>query len=165
MIGGELQAFLESGVSVLVGTRDRFLVPEAMRGFGLRVEAGGGELAVFLPRAWSARTLANLADNGRIAVAAARPEDHRSVQVKGAVLEIREGGAADRAAIDRYRELLVAEFGPIGYPPRVVYRLNAWPCDVARLAVETLFEQTPGPRAGAPLTGAGSGRPVPGGAR
>jgi len=155
LIGSELQQFLESGVSVLAGTRDRILVPEAIRGFGLRVEAQGRELAVFVPRVWGARTLANLRDNGRIAVAAARPADHRSVQVKGALVEVRDGDATDRAAIERYRELLVRDFGAIGYPPRVLHRLNVWPCDVVRLRVEALFEQTPGPRAGEPLVAAG----------
>jgi len=156
MIEQELQEFLESGVSVLVGTRDRRLLPEGARGFGLRVEAGGRELALFLPRAWSERTLANLRDNGRIAVVAARPADHRSVQIKGQVLEVREAGAADREAMGRYREVLVRDFGAIGYPPRVFHRLAVWPADVVRLRVESLFEQTPGPRAGEPLAGTGA---------
>jgi hypothetical protein len=156
LIGAELQQFLESGVSVLVGTRDRLLVPEAARGFGLRVEAEGRELEVFLPAAWAARTLANLRDNGRIAVAAARPQDHRAAQVKGEIVGIREGGPDDLAAIERYRALLVDDFAPFGYPPRDFHRLNVWPCHVVRLRVEALFEQTPGPRAGAPLAPAGS---------
>jgi hypothetical protein len=156
LIGSELQRFLESGVSVLVGTRDRLLVPEAARGFGLRVESGGRELAVFVPHVWGRRTVANLRDNGRIAVSAARPIDHRSVQAKGAVVEIRDGEAADLAAIERYRELLVADFAAYGYPPRILLRFTAWPCHVVRFAVEALYEQTPGPRAGDPLAAAGS---------
>lgn len=156
MIGSELQQFLESGVSVLVGTRDRLLVPEAARGFGTRVEAEGRELSVFVPAVWAERTLANLRDNGRIAVAVARPEDHRSVQVKGSCLGIRDGGPGDLAAIERYRALLVADFAAIGYPPRALHRLNVWPCHVVRLLVEALFEQTPGPRAGAPLAAGGA---------
>lgn len=155
MIGAELKEFLESGISVLVGSRDRLLVPEAIRGFGLRVEADGRELVVFVPDAWGRRTVANLRDNGRIAVAAARPMDHRSVQVKGSVVEIRPGDDDDRAALESYRERLVGHFGAIGFPPRILHRLDAWPCHTVRLAVEALFEQTPGPRAGAPLAGAG----------
>ncbi|MCM2269668.1 MAG: hypothetical protein NDJ75_06170 [Thermoanaerobaculia bacterium] len=156
MIGSELQQFLESGVSVLVGTRDRLLVPEAARGFGLRVEAGGSELSVFLPHVWGARTVANLRDNARIAVAAARPQDHRSVQVKGAAVDVRDGGPADHADLDRYRERMVADFAVFGYPPRILHRFAVWPCHVVRLRVEALFEQTPGPRAGAPLAAGGA---------
>lgn len=136
---------------MLVGTRDRLLVPEAARGFGLRVEADGRELAVFLPHVWGKRTVANLRDNGRIAVAAARPVDHRSVQIKGSLVEIRDGDDADLAAIERYRALLVADFAAYGYPPRILLRFTAWPCHVVRFAVEALYEQTPGPRAGDPL--------------
>lgn len=158
MIGSELQQFLESGVSVLVGTRDRLLVPEGARGFGVRVLAGGGEIEVFVPEAWGERTFANLADNGRIAVSVAQPEDHRSVQVKGGMLAIRPGQEPERAAIDRYREALIAKFSVIGYPPSLFHRLNVWPCRVVRLRVEALFEQTPGPRAGAPLAGDGVAR-------
>lgn len=158
MIGSQLQQFLESGVSVLVGTRDRLLVPEAIRAFGLRVAADGRELEVFVPGVWAARTLANLRHNGRVAVAAARPADHRSVQVKGAVVAIRDGDAADAAEIERYRELLVLDFAAIGYPPRILHRLNARPCHVVRLRVEALFEQTPGPRAGVPLAAAEAAR-------
>lgn len=157
-IGSELQAFLESGVSVLVGTRDRLLVPEGARGFGLRVLAEGAELEVFVPEAWGERTFANLADNGRVAVSVAQPEDHRSVQVKGSMLEIRAGGEPERAAIDRYREALIAKFSVIGFPPSLFHRLNVWPCRVVRLRVEALFEQTPGPRAGVPLAGEGAAR-------
>lgn len=156
MIGSELQAFLESGVSVLVGTRDRLLVPEGARGFGVRVLPGGTEIEVFVPDAWGERTLANLADNGRIAVSVAQPEDHRSVQVKGAMIAIRPGSEAERAAIDRYREALIAKFSVIGYPPSLFHRLNVWPCHVVRLRVEALFEQTPGPRAGVPLAAGGT---------
>jgi hypothetical protein len=156
MIERELQRFLETGVSVLVGTRDRRLLPEGARGFGLRVVDEGRQLALFLPRAWSARTLANLRDNGRIAVVAACPADHRSVQIKGQVLEVREAEAADRAAMERYREGLVRDFSAIGYPPRVLHRLAFWPADVVRLRVESLFEQTPGPRAGEPLAETGA---------
>lgn len=158
MITGELQEFFESGVSVLVGTRDRLLVPEAARGFGARVLAGGGELEVFVPEAWGERTFANLAENGRIAVSVAQPEDHRSVQVKGTMLEMRDAAEPERAAIERYREALIAKFSVIGYPPSLFHRFNVWPCRVVRLRVEALFEQTPGPRAGAPLAGDGVAR-------
>lgn len=157
MIGRELAEFLESGLSVIVGTRDRRLVPEATRGFGLRVEADGRELAVFLPRAWNARTFSNLRDNGRIAVSVSRPEDHRSVQVKGRLLELREAIDEDRDAIERYRERLVPSWGFVGIPPDATRRVAAWPCDVARIAVESLFEQTPGPLAGDPLRDAARG--------
>jgi hypothetical protein len=69
MIPPEIASFLESGVSILVGTRDARLLPESIRAIGARVEAEGAELVLFLPDAVSATTLANLRENG-----AGRPE-------------------------------------------------------------------------------------------
>ena len=67
MISSELAAFIESGISVIVGTRDARLRPDCVRGAGVRADPGAGTLTVFLPAATSERALANLADNGRIA--------------------------------------------------------------------------------------------------
>lgn len=150
----EVVSFLESGLSVLVGTRDARLRPEALRAVGARVEAGGAELTVFLPAATSARTLANLHDNGRIAVCFSRPMDHRSLQVKGRLVALSEGDAAERAAIERYVQALAACWQEIGVPPAVPRRLARWPAHAARLRIEEVFVQTPGPGAGAPLQAA-----------
>lgn len=158
MIDEALAEFLQSGISVLVGTRDRLLVPAAARGFGLRVAAGGEEVVVFVPQSWGAATVDNLRDNGRIAVSVARVADHRSVQIKGRVVEIREADEAERAFVDSYRERLVPEWGSFGFPPRVLQRLRSWPSHAVRFRVESLYEQTPGPGAGQPLGDEASGR-------
>jgi len=157
MISPELAQFLESGVSVLVGTRDARREPACMRGVGARVAANGAELTVFLPAATAATALANLADNGRIAVSFARARDHRSVQVKGRVLEVRDADGADRERIERYRRDLVEALGVVGVSPRSTLRLAHWPARAVRLRVEALFAQTPGPGAGAPLAGSAEG--------
>jgi hypothetical protein len=154
----EVASFLESGISVLVGTRDARLVPESTRGVGGRVEAGGAELTVFLPAATAARAIANLRDNGRIAICFSRAVDHRSIQVKGRVLSIRDGDAADRAAIERWLEGLAVGWQQVGTPPSATRRLARWPAHAVRLALEEVYLQTPGPGAGAPLLGAEGAR-------
>lgn len=151
MIGDELAAFIESGVSVLVGTRDERLVPDATRGLGARVERGGEELTVWLAAAVGARAVANARATGRIAVCFSAFENHRSYQVKGALLELRDGVAADRPFLEACRARFVERWGKVGVPPRVALRLSTWPCHALRLRVERLFDQTPGPGAGAPL--------------
>lgn len=151
MISDDLAAFLESGVSVLVGTRDDQLVPESSRAFGARVGAGGAELTVFLPEAFSARGLSNLRANGRIAVCFSRPSDNRAIQLKGRVLDIREAGEVDRPCVERYRRLWSETLGWVGIPPRILARVAHWPCQAVRFRVEAVFVQTPGPGAGAPL--------------
>ncbi len=142
---------------MLVATRDARLSPDATRAMGARVEKDGAELTVFLPSATSAEARANLSDNGRIAVCFSRAADHRSVQVKGRALEVREAGARERGAVERYLAALAEAWGFVGVPARATLRLAHWPCHAVRLRVEGLFVQTPGPGAGAPLA-EGAGR-------
>ena len=158
MISPELASFLESGVSILVGTRDARLLPECTRALGARVEAGGTELTVFLPDAISAVTVANLRQNGRLAVAFSRAQDHRSFQVKGQLVALGPATAQDRVALERYRCAWATELSVVGLPPRVTLRVVHWPAQAARLRVEAVFVQTPGPGAGAPLGAAGGAR-------
>ena len=152
MISPELAAFIESGISVIVGTRDARLRPDCVRGAGVRADPGAGTLTVFLPAATSERALANLADNGRIAVTITRAIDHRSLQVKGGSLEVRPSTADERREIERYLELLAVDWGHVGVPRQATRSMNHWPAFTVTLRCEALFEQTPGPGAGSPLT-------------
>jgi len=149
-ISRELAEFLESGISVLVGSRDARLLPEVARAFGARVEAGGRELTVFVPVATAERTLANARENGRLAVCFSAI-DHRSYQVKGRMKGVRAADEDDRRSIERYRAALAHIYGTVGMPPRLTYRINHWPAHAVRLEVETIFLQTPGPGAGGAL--------------
>ena len=146
-ISPDLAEFLEAGISVLVGSRDARLIPESTRAFGARVEPGGKELTVFLPAATAERTLSNARDNGRLAVCFSAI-DHRSYQVKGRLVDVRDADEEDRRAIERYRAGLSKMYGWAGMSPRLTYRINCWPAHAVRLAVETIFLQTPGPGAG-----------------
>ena len=146
-LSADLVSFVQSGVSLLIGSRDARLVPECMRGFGPRVEKGGTELTVFLPVATAVRVISNLHDNGRIAATLAHI-DHHSVQLKGKVVRIRPAQSLDREWIDRYRMALAENWGIIGCPPRLTMRFAHWPCHAVRFRVESVFDQTPGPRAG-----------------
>jgi hypothetical protein len=146
----ELIDFVESGVSVLVGTRSDRLLPDCCRAVGARVDEGGKELTFFLPVATADSNLANLRDNGRAAVCFARI-DHRTLQIKGPVISIQDADESDRRQVLRYRSLLAESWGVIGIPPRLTMRMAHWPCHAVRLRVESIFDATPGPGAGAPL--------------
>jgi hypothetical protein len=170
LITEELAEFIESGVSIQLGTRDARLVPDCVRLVGARVERGGGEVTVFLPRGTGAKSLANLKDNGRIAVCFSRPADHRSIQLKGRAVSLEDALPADRPIVDRYRAALADVLSVLGVPPRTLLRIGHWPCTAARFQVESVFVQTPGPGAGDRLrpsaqekqdgtTGAKGGRP------
>jgi hypothetical protein len=144
----DLVEFLESGVSILVGTRDADLRPEAARGFAVVVEPDRRRLRVHLLEKGSERTVANLKANGEVSVAFSRPVDHVSVQAKGKCVEVRPGGEPDRAAVERYRAAYVEGLYVIGMPRGLTKRMRTWPCVAFTVEIEALFSQTPGPSAG-----------------
>lgn len=148
MFASEIAQFAESGISVLVGTRDAALRPEGIRAAGAAADAARGELTVYLPIATAGRTLENLRQNGRIAVTFTRAVDHRSIQLKGQVVEIRPASAEERERIRRYLENLALDWGFVGVPRKATLAMNCWPAYAVRFQVESVFEQTPGPDAG-----------------
>ena len=151
MISPDLHEFIESGISILVGTRGDRLLPECCRAVGAKVENEGRELTVYLPQATAGTTLSNLRNNGRIAVCFSRSGDHRSIQIKGRLLAITDGGEEARRVILKYRSALAESWGVIGVPPRITLRMAHWPCHEARFQVTSLFNQSPGPGAGSTL--------------
>jgi len=158
-IDDELKAFLESGPSVVVGTRDLALVPEITRAWGPRVSEDRRSVSVCVPLATSARTLDNLASNGRIALACALPTNVRSVQLKGTCTDTTEPDAADLAAVENHRNAFAARNEQIGVPRQLVEVLWRRELETSPVLVkicfvpEQTFDQTPGPDAGLPLAG------------
>lgn len=129
-------------------TRDSALQPMSTIAFGLKVGADGREVTVFLPVPLAAPMVANLRDNGQMAITIVCPTDHRSIQLKGAWLGERRTDDADRAFIERYREALTKELGLVGVPRSIWRRVIWWPSLALRMDVRDVFVQTPGPGAG-----------------
>jgi hypothetical protein len=148
VISAELKDFIEAGLSMLVGTRDARLVPDSLRPVGARVEKGGREVTVFLPVATSRTSMANLADNGRVALCVSRPADHRTVQFKGRVVASGPASDEDRAVVERHRAGFAQTLAFVGVPPRLTLRISHWPAFAVRFRVDSIFDQTPGPGAG-----------------
>lgn len=147
----ELSELIASGVDIYVATRDAELVPESMLAMGVRADADRCGITVYLPEARAASTLANLKDNGRIAITLTRPSDHKSVQLKGRVRQIRESGPSDRELQAVHRAALVEQFAMVGVPRGATRRLVWWPSVAVEVELENVFTQTPGPHAGEPI--------------
>lgn len=143
--------FAEGGVSVLVGTCSAELVPDCVRGAGVRVWPGASQLTVLVPAATGAVSIANLRGNARLAVTLSHIPTHRTVQVKGKVLGIRDGDEGDHALALRYRALFSDDLGWAGQPPAISLRLGVWPCYAVDLDIAVVYEQSPGPVAGVKL--------------
>ena len=151
-----LKAFIESGVSVVVGTRDEGLVPEIVRAWGPQVNRDGRSIRLCVPEATSVRTRTNLVGNGGIAVAFSLPSTYETVQLKGRHLRTTKPSAEDLLRVDRHRESFAGVNESIGVPPA---RAGAfWRRELAgssrivtiHVLVDAVFNQTPGPAAGDP---------------
>src|SRR5262245_3106965 len=155
-IDDALKTFIESGVSVVVGTRDEGLVPEIVRAWGPHVNRDRRAARLRVPEATSVRTRINLVGNGRIAVTLSLPSNYETVQLKGHHLRTTRPSVEDLARVDRHRESFASVNESIGVPRSRVEAF--WRRELTgsslfvtiHFVVEAIFNQTPGPAAGAP---------------
>ena len=148
VLTAELVEYMESGVSLLIGSRDAALRPASARGFGVEIDAASCAATVFLPASGAAITLNNLRDNGQIALTFSRGFDHRSLQVKGRMLSIDESNERQQRLQDRYFALFSEGLVFIGHQQKLLSRVRYYPSYALRFQLESMFDQTPGPGAG-----------------
>lgn len=147
----EVVELLGSGVVMVVATRDAALTPELVPAMGSRPGRDRRTLTVFVPRALAGATLANLADNGRLAITATRPADHKSMQIKGSARGGRDAADADRPMLEMLRGAMIEQLASFGMPRAITRRLTFWPSVAIDVDVNDVYVQTPGPGAGRPL--------------
>ena len=151
MIDVELAAFLQEGIAIQLGTRNDRLEPNGVRVVAVTVDGDGRHLVAYVPDAAVSQVLPDLESNGQAALVFARPPDERACQVKGTFTSARPASEAERAVVeaqwDRWRDRLAS----IGVARATLEPWITWPCTAIRLRVTAIFNQTPGPNAGAPL--------------
>jgi hypothetical protein len=156
VLESEVAAHLESASSVIVGSFDTAGNPFAGHAYGVRVGPGADRVRVAL-NADEPKLLEDLRTSGVAAVAVTDVPTLRSIQVKGHVVSVEPATVEDRLATDRWRTDFFAVVNEVdGTPIELLERLRprAYVCMV--MTVDELFDQTPGPQAGASL---GAGRP------
>ena len=151
MISKELAEFVQSGVAIHVGTRDAALQPEGARALSASVEADGRHVLVYVSDAASRRILPNLEANGQVAVVFARPTDDRACQIKGHFVSSRPATADEQPRVAAHWQLFFSNMAQIGIPAATAARWPIWPAVAIRFRATAVFDQTPGPQAGAPL--------------
>jgi hypothetical protein len=150
------QFLLEHGG--LMATRDAANRPTAVEAVLLELDAetGIGGIAAFAR--FARNTAANLRDNGRFALMISRPwNDHRSVQLKGRCVEVREP-VVDPERIGPRTELFAAVLESFGLPQQVADDFRRMRFDsyyLVRVEIEEVFDQTPGAGAGRRILPAG----------
>lgn len=161
----DLVAFLLSGLSFAVATRDGGLCPEGVRAWALTVDPDRTHVEVYVYEPAATRTMANLARWPQMAVVCDEPTEVRACQLKGFCVGSRLASPEERPELERQLSLLCIALDAIGIPA-TLYRaaVRTWPAVVLRMRVTDVFAQNPGPGAGAPLqrgTPLGPTRPEP----
>lgn len=147
----EVAAFLESGLAMVVATRDGDLRPDGTSAWAVRVHDDGIHLTLFLYEEAAARAMRNLKDYPQIAIDLDHPATHRACQLKGQVLASRPARDDERTEIERQIEALSDVLEEIGIPRGTFGGWLQWPCVALEIRADALFEQTPGPGTGGPL--------------
>ena len=151
MIDTALAAFLQEGVGIHIGTRNEGLQPNGARAVAVRVEPDGEHLEVYVARVAAARILPDLASNGQAAVGFGRPIDDRACQVKGVFVGVRDATDDEWPMVLAQWDGFLGSLEKIGIPRAATRTWITWPAVAIRLRANALFDQTPGPGAGAPI--------------
>jgi hypothetical protein len=153
MFTSEMVVFLQSGCALIVGTVGPGGMPLASRGWGLDVDAEemSGRL---LLAADDTALRRNLAPAAPIAVTGTSVRTLRSIQLKGSVREVGAVSDGDRERSRRYRDEFYGDVLAVDHAVRsLTERLTPADLVVCRFTVNEVFDQTPGPTAGARLAG------------
>lgn len=148
MIPRQVFDLLQTGISVIVGTRDATLMPESTRAWGIRVGRDRTSVTIFLTAAISGKTIQNLRENGLVAISCTRPTDHVACQLKGRLRRIRPTVQRDRDSSKTWHREFVGELVAIGVPADLCEAWITEPALAIDIDVTDVFHQTPGPGAG-----------------
>ena len=151
LISDELAAFIESGLSINVGTRDSDLEPDGVIAWAARVHDDRAQITIYLHKDAAEPMVRNLRVHPEIAVLLERPTTHRACQVKGRFISTRPAKASERAEVEKQADNFCADLEGIGIPRALSSGSQIWPCTAIQMRATELFEQTPGPGAGEPL--------------
>lgn len=138
-------------VLVLVASADDTGAPAICRSLGIRALADR-RFAIYLPVPEAMPVLDLIAAGQPIAVTAGRARDYKSWQLKAAAAAIARTAPEDEAWVARYLAEVPAALAEAGVPPELTVRLFSPAFVVVTFAAAEVFEQTPGARAGTPVT-------------
>ncbi len=152
-LDAEQAAWIQSSVSIVVGSRDARFRPALMRGVGCRVLADCRRIMVLMSAGSSRRVLDNLRNNGQIAVVFTQPSTNRALQLKGRDAVVGNAGTADSALAERYLQGFAEEIAGLGFAANVAHNMLANDGDLAAVefSIDAAYQQTPGPQAGQAL--------------
>ncbi|MBY5591641.1 pyridoxamine 5'-phosphate oxidase family protein [Rhizobium leguminosarum] len=148
MLGDKIAGFIESPVMQIIGSSNAARRPEIGRAVGAWTSAESDTIDL-VTSAWQwPETVANLRENGRIAVTFARPADYVSYQLKGqATIRPAESHEVERSS--QYIVAIVSTQMRLGLLPELIMPVlsNRDPMLIT-MRVASVYVQTPGSHAG-----------------
>src|SRR6185503_8149264 len=109
-------------------------------------------ITVYVPAATSHETMANIATTRRVAVTCSQIPSHESTQIKGLTRAVRLAPPSEQPFLQQRLEAFAGALELIGLPRSITRSMAFWPAYAIDVSVEEVFDQTPGPKAGNPLT-------------
>jgi hypothetical protein len=157
-------AFIEREVAIDVASCSAALRPSSARGFAARVSPDRQRLTVFVRRAEAAQLVQDLMSQDRIAVVFCLPETEVAIQIKGSQVSLAAADERECAHVERYRQAFIDAIVLLGYDRHfgeTYMAIEAGQLLAVAFTPEFVFEQTPGPLAGKPLTALQTGEARP----
>jgi len=155
MLDRDNAAFILTGVSISLASCGPDRLPSMSRGLGCKLIDGGRQISIFIRLSQSQELLGNIRSSGRVANVFSLPSSNRTLQLKGSDARIVPFAAEDLPIIDAHIADFVLEVVPLGMSEAVVRAILAYqPDDLVSVVYSpcAAFSQTPGPKAGTPLT-------------
>ncbi len=157
MLDHDIVTFIQSGVSITLAGCAPGHMPSMSRGFACKPLENGERIGIVLPRTQAAEALENIRLTGRVAVAFSQPTTNRTLQLKGTDACIVAFDPRDEPLIRKHVDDFVPEAVALGTPEEMVRALLSYRAEdlvMVSFTPSTGFDQTPGPKAGHPLTAA-----------
>jgi hypothetical protein len=149
-VSARIAQFIQGPTFGLVATRNAKLRPHIGRAFGAFVVPPGNAVTFYLPQAESEQTLDNLNRTGNVAATFADAPTLECYQLKGRFKGVQPATPADEARQDAYLAALAARVIKF-YEPVYVKGFRHRPFLSVTFEVDSMFDQTPGPKAGAEI--------------
>ena len=145
-------AFLvRAGLSIIVASRSADFIPSVGRGGACRVGNDRSHVSIIVPTPGADTLLADLKASGSIAVVFCEVVTHHTLQLKGEDAVVAPPGPTDVATFREALEARIPLFETMGYAEaftRQLYPFDPRELVTVRFTPRSLFDQTPGPRAG-----------------
>lgn len=154
VLTAELAEFCQSGISVVMASRDAAGRPVIGRGLASRID-GEGRVRVIFRESANAAFQRAIAAGAPIAVTFTKPYSHRSIQIKAQHAEIVQLSPPDGPAAFSQTRAFRAELVSVGYTETMASaytRFEPHELAAAEFLPESAFVQTPGPSAGSALS-------------